>query len=209
LEIDRHSPYWGQDRGTSLLQNIMGRIQSSAVLQRKATIAAAREAALKLRTPSVDPTVRKRPLEAYVYSSYMLVDAQAVSERMLVQASAAAVVKFGGAAALLLVDPSTVTTTVSRKPKGFTPAQVHAMVAGTAPTASNTPWKSRVIKYSAATTGTAQAHFVAPVSGDLNATFVEVSIRARGIYTAIKATLGSDDYHRFWFSPEQMNVQEN
>jgi hypothetical protein len=187
----------------------MGRIQSAAVLERKAALAKAREAYRKNRPASTTTTVKKRQLDAYVYSSYMLVDSAGASERMLVQASTAAVTKMGGATALLLVDPSTVTTTIGRKPKGFTPAQVHAMVGTSTPTASTSPWGTRVIKYSAATTGTSQAHFVAPISGDLNATFAEVGTRARATYTAIKGSLGPAEYHRFWFSPEQMNIQEN
>jgi hypothetical protein len=187
----------------------MGRIQSAAVLERRAALAKAREAYRKTRPTSTTTTVKKRQLDAYVYSSYMLTDATGSSERMLVQASTASVTKFGGAGALLLIDPNSVTTTIGRKPKGFTPAQVHAMVSTATPTASVSPWGTRVIKYSATTTGTSQAHFSAPISGDLNATYTEVATRARGIYTAIKGSLGPAEYHRFWLSPEQMNVQAN
>lgn len=187
----------------------MGRVQSAAVLERKAALAKAREAYRKTRPTNTTTTVRKRQTDAYVYSSYMLVDSTGSSERMLVQASTASVTKFGGAGALLLVDPNSVTTTIGRKPKGFTPSQVHAMVATATPTASVSPWGSRVIKYSATTTGTAQAYFTAPISGDLNATYTEVATRARATYTAIKGSLGPAEYHRFWLSPEKMNVQAN
>jgi hypothetical protein len=187
----------------------MGRIQSAAVLERKAALAKAREAYYKNRAASTTTTVKKRELDAYVYSSYMLVDSTGSSERMLVQASTASVTKFGGAGALLLVDPASMTTTISRKPKGFTPAQIHAMEATGTPTAKVSPWGTRVIKYSTATTGTSQAHFVAPISGDLNATYAEIATRSRTVYNAIKGSLGDVQYHRFWLSPEQMNVQQN
>jgi hypothetical protein len=187
----------------------MGRIQSAAVLERKAALAKARELYYKNRPASTVTTVKKRELDAYVYASYMLADATGESERMLVQASTAAVTKFGGATALLLVDPSTLTTTISRKPKGFTPAQVHAMEATGTPSAKVSPWGTRVIKYSAATTGTSQAHFSAPISGDTTGTFKEIATRANTIYTAIKGSLGDAQYHRFWLSPEMLNIQKN
>lgn len=187
----------------------MGRRLTAAQLARRAKQALDRENYYKDKLPSTLTTVKKRELEAYIYSSYMFTDSTGDSDRMLVQASTASVTKFGGATALLLVNPNTLTTTTGKKPKEFTPAQVHAMEGTTTPTASTTAWKTRVIKYSAATTGTSQAHFSAPISGDLNATFSEVSARARTIYTAIKGSLGPEEYHRFWFTPEQMNVQLN
>jgi hypothetical protein len=186
----------------------VGKVKSAAYLEKRAALAKAREAYYKNRPASTTTTVRKRPTDAYIYSSYMLVDSTGSSERMLVQGSTAAVAKFGGASALLLVDPASVTTTIGKKPKEFTPAQVHLMVGTATPTASTSPWNTRVIKYSTATTGTSQAHFVAPISGDLNATFSEVATRARATYNAIKGSLGTSEYHRFWFSPEQMNIQE-
>jgi hypothetical protein len=187
----------------------MGRRKTAAQISRHAALVLARENYYRNKPASTVTTVRKRSLEAYVYSSYMLVDSTGVSERLLVQASSLSVAKFGGASALLLVDPASITTTIGKKPKAFTPAQVHAMTATTTPTASVSPWGTRVIKYSAATTGTSQAHFSAPISGDLNATFAEVATRARTVYAAIKGQLGPAEYHRFWFSPEQLNIQEN
>jgi hypothetical protein len=187
----------------------MGRRRTGAQIQRQATLAIARENYYRNRPASTLTTVRKRELEAYVYSSYSRVDSTGNSERLLIQASKASVTKFGGAVALLLVDPASITTTIGKKEKGFTPAQVHAMVATATPTASVSPWGTRVIKYSAATTGTSQAHYSAPISGDLNATFAEVSTRAKTVYTAIRGSLGPAEYHRFWFSPEQFNIQAN
>ena len=187
----------------------MARRKSSALLERQAALAKAREEYYKNRPVSSVTTVRKRALDNYVYSSYMLTQADGESERFLVQASETSVTKFGGAAALLLVDPATVTTTLGAKPRNFKPAMVHAMSASATPTARRTPWNTRVIKYSSATEGTSQAHFSAPISGDLNATFAEVNTRAKTIYTNIKDSLGEGDYHRFWLSPEFLNVQKN
>jgi hypothetical protein len=187
----------------------MGRIKSAAVLERKAALAKAREAYYKNRTASTTTTVRVRPIDTYIYNSYMLLDATGKSIQMRVNASAAAVTLFGGAAALGLTEVSTVAKAIGKKPKEFTPAQVHAMKGNTAPTASTSPWGTRVIKYSTATSGTAQAHYVAPLSTDTTNTYAEAATKAGVVYAATKSSLGTEDYHRFWFSPEQMNVQEN
>jgi hypothetical protein len=187
----------------------MARRASAAVLQRRAALAQARETYYKNKPASTVTTVRKRALDSYIYSSYLLTDQQGESERMLIQASAASVAKFGGASALLLVDPASVTTTLARKPKGFKPAMVHAMEATATPTAKVSPWGTRVINYANPTAGTEQAHFSAPISGDLTATFPEISARAKTIHDSIKASLGNEDYYRFWLSPEFLNIQKN
>jgi hypothetical protein len=183
--------------------------RTAAYYTKKAAIAAEKARILAARTVSTTTTVQKRATSAYVYSSYMLVNASGDSERMLVQASTASVAKFGGPTALLLVDPATIATSISQKPRQFTPAKVHAMIGTATPVASVTEWKTRVIKYSTATAGTTQAHFSAPISGDLDATWPEISTRSKTIHDAIKDGLGSADYYRFWLSPEQMNIQRN
>jgi hypothetical protein len=190
----------------------MGRIKSAAVLERKAALAKARELHYKnkvLTPETLVTTVNKRPIDTYIYNSYMLTDSTGNSIQMRVNASAAAVTLFGGATALGLVDPATVSLSIGKKPKEFTPGQVHAMKGAATPVASLSPWNTRVIKYSTATTGTTQAHYVAPVSGDVTSTYKEVAQRAGAIHTAIKGSLGSEDYYRFWFSPELINIQEN
>jgi hypothetical protein len=184
----------------------MGRIQSAAVLERKAALAKARETYYKNRPASTTTTVKKRPIDTYVYNSYMLKDATGNSVQMRVNASAAAVTLFGGATALGLVDPGTVSKSIGKKPKELTPAQVHAMKGNTTPTASTSPWGTRVIKYSTATSGTTQAHYVAPISGDATALFDEVATKSGTIHNAIKGSLGAEDYYRFYFSPEMINI---
>jgi hypothetical protein len=190
----------------------MSRIKSAAVLERKATLAKAREAYYKNKVvteANVVTTVKKRPIDTYVYNSYMLKDSTGNSIKMRVNASAAAVTLFGGATALGLVDPATVSASIGKKPKEFTPAQVHAMKGNTTPVARATKWGTRVIKYSTATDGTSQAHYVAPISGDATSLFDEVATKSGTVHNAIKSQLGAEDYYRFWLSPEQMNIQEN
>lgn len=187
----------------------MGTRKSAAYYAKKQATATARENYYKNRAANSSTTVTKRGTDAYVYNSYMLKDGAGNSNKMIVQASAAAVTLFGGATALGLVDPGSVSASIGKKAKEFTPAKVHAMKGATTPTASVSPWNTRVIKYSATTTGTAQAHYVAPISGDATSLYDEVAAKAGTIHTAIKANLGSEDYYRFWLSPEIYNVQEN
>jgi hypothetical protein len=187
----------------------MGRRQSAAILERKYQQAKKREEILKAKTPSNSTTVNRRKTDSYIYNSYSLTDAQGNSNQYLVQASEAAVTKFGGKSALGLVDPATVALAISQKPKTLTPAKVSAMVASATPTAKLTDWGSRVIKYSAATGGTQQAHFTAPISGDTNGTYKELAAKASSIYSTIKGSLGDEESHRYWFSPEIVNIQEN
>jgi hypothetical protein len=196
-------------KSTLLSPNNMGRIQSAAVLERKATLAKARETYYKNKVASTITTVKKRPIDTYLYTSYMLLDSTGNSIKMRVNASAAAVTLFGGFAALGLTEVAGTQKAVGKKPKEFTPAQVHAMKGNATPTASVSPWGTRVLKYSTATSGTSQAHYVAPIAGDTTNTYAEVAARAGVIYASTKGSLGAEDYHRFWFSPEQMNVQEN
>ena len=84
------------------------------------------------------------------------------------------------------------------------------MIATATPTPSVSPWGTRVIKYSVATTGTSQAHYTAPISGvDELVTFAEVNDKATALFTAIKGKLGDPDYARFYLSPEQFNISKN
>lgn len=187
----------------------MGKVKSAAYLTRKATLATARENYYKNKAANSTTTVVKRPVDTYVYNSYMLTDTTGNSVQMQVQASGAAVTLFGGATALGLIDPATVSISIGKKAKEFQPAKVHAMKGAATPTASTTAWGTRVIKYSTVTSGTAQSHYSAPVSGDVTSTYKEVAQRAGAIHTAIKANLGDENYYRFWMSPEIFNVQEN
>jgi hypothetical protein len=187
----------------------VGKIKSAAYLTRRATLATARENYYKNKAANTTTTVVKRPVDTYVYNSYMLTDTAGNSVQMQVQASGPAVTLFGGATALGLVDPATVSISIGKKSREFEPAKVHAMKGAATPTASVSPWGTRVIKYSTTTSGSTQAHYVAPVSGDATSTYKEVAQRAGAIHTAIKGNLGDENYYRFWMSPEIYNVQEN
>ena len=83
------------------------------------------------------------------------------------------------------------------------------MKGATTPTAHQSAWKSRVIKYSADTTGPNQSFYNAPLCLVSNvADGIAVVAKAKTIATALYAggTLGNNDYARVTFSPEKGNV---
>lgn len=187
----------------------MGRRRTGAQIQRQATLAIARENYYRTRAASTLTTVRKRETDSYVYGSYSIKTATA-STQYKVTGSKAAVTFFGGATALGLRVPSAVTDPVSSKPRNFKPAQVNAMVGTSTPTARVSPWGTRVIKYSAATTGTAQAHYAAPISASTPlVTYDNVDARASAIFTAIRTSLGDLDYARFYLTAEEFSNIKN
>jgi hypothetical protein len=187
----------------------MGRRRTAAQIQRQATLTLARENFYKNKPASTLTTVRKREIEAVIYGSYSI-KTTTTSDLYKLQASKAAVLFFGGLTALGLRDPAAVTDPVSGKPRNFKPAQVHAMVATATPTASVSPWGTRVIKYSAATTGTAQAHYSSPITASTPlVTYDNVDARASAIFNAIKGTLGDLDYARFFMTAEEFSNIKN
>jgi hypothetical protein len=100
-----------------------------------------------------------------------------------------------------------VTDPVGETPRNFTPAKVHAMKATATPTASITPWNSRVIKYSAPTTGDQQAFYSAPISApEAIVTYNKIDERATALFTTVKNSLGTGEaanYARFYVTPEE------
>lgn len=187
----------------------MGRRRTAAQIKRQAELAEARELYYKNKPASTLTTVRKREIEPVVYGSYSIKTATA-SDQYKLQASKAAVVFFGGLTALGLRDPDVVTDPISGKPRNFKPAQVNAMIATATPTASVSPWGTRVIKYSAATTGTSQAHYVAPISApSAVVSYDNVDARATTIFNAVKTSLGDLDYARFFLTAEQFSNIKN
>jgi hypothetical protein len=187
----------------------MGRRRTAAQIQRQATLAVAREAYYRNRPASTVTTVRKRETDTLVYASQSL-KTGANSSLFKVPASNAAVLFFGGTAALGLRLVASIPDAVPSKPKNFKPAQVHAMKGATTPTASISPWGTRVIKYSTATSGTSQAHYNAPVSGTSSlVTYDNIDAKASTIFTAIQGTLGDLDYARFWLTPEEFSNIKN
>jgi hypothetical protein len=187
----------------------MGRRLTAAQLERRQKLVAAREKHYLDKVPSTLTTVKKREIESLVYAS-QAIKAGTSSALMKVQCSKAALAFFGGLAALGLRESSAVTDPVASKPRNFKPAQVHAMIATATPTASLSPWKTRVIKYSAATTGTSQAHYVAPISGSSAVvTYDNIDAKSSTIFNAIKGTLGNLDYARFYLTPEEFSNIKN
>jgi hypothetical protein len=187
----------------------MGRRKSAAAQRRQADLAAARETYYRTRPASTLTTVRKRETDSAVYAS-TLVKAGTGSALFKVPISDAARVFFGDLSALGLRAPSAVTDPVASKPRNFTPAMVRAMVGTSTPTASVSPWGTRVIKYSTATAGTAQAHYQAPISGTSpTVTYDNLDARASAILTAIRGSLGDLDYARFTLTPEIFNNSKN
>jgi hypothetical protein len=198
----------------------MSKRLTAAQLTRRATLARARETAIAARVPSTTTTVRKRSLQKFGYNSYSFTGAGGASTVFGVQASEKAILYFapGGdadiTAKLGLRRPSTLTDPAAPKPKGFKPARVSIMVGATTPTARTTPWGSRVIKYSAATGGTSQAHYLAPICADTTTTFPEVNDKATALYIALVARagtggLGELDYARFYLYPEEFTNSKN
>ena len=187
----------------------MGRRRTAAQLARQADIAVKREKHYKDKLPSVLTTVRKREIDSVVYASYSI-KATAASSLFKVPGSKAALEFFGGVSALGLRLPAGITDPVASKPRNFKPAQVHAMKGTSTPTASVSPWNTRVIKYSTATDGTSQAHYSAPISATTAiVTYDLVDARATTIFNAIKGSLGDLDYARFWLSAEEFSNIKN
>ena len=187
----------------------MGRRRTAAQIQRQATLAAARERHYKDKPASVLTTVKKREIDSVVYGSYSLKSGTA-SSQFKVPASKAAVEFFGGVSALGLRVPSAVTDPVASKPRNFKPAQVHAMKGTSTPSAKVSPWGTRVIKYSTATDGTAQAHYSAPISAPTpTVTYDNVDARASAVFNAVKGTLGDLDYARFYLTAEEFSNIKN
>ena len=187
----------------------MGRRRTGAQIQRQATLAVARETYYRNRPASALTTVRKRETDSYVYGSYSIKTATA-SSLFKVTGSKAAVTFFGGATALGLRLPAAVTDPVGGKPRNFKPTQVHAMIGTSTPTARVSPWGTRVIKYSTATTGTSQAHYVAPVSAPTAlVTYDNVDARSSAIFNAVRASLGDLDYARFYLTAEEFSNIKN
>jgi hypothetical protein len=187
----------------------MGRRKSVALQKREYDLAVARENYYRTRPASTTTTVRKREIDSVVYASQGI-KTGTTSALFKVPISKAALTFFGGNTPLGLRLPSAVTDPVATKPRNFTPAAVHAMKGTSTPTAKVSPWGSRVIKYSTDTTGAAQAHYNAPISGNQAVvTYDLIDARASAIFTAIQGTLGDLDYARFYLTTEKFSNSKN
>lgn len=183
----------------------MGRIKSAAQKLREANIAKARETAIANRAANTTTTVQRRKTDRYIYRAYSI--KSGTSQQLLSVSASAAAVEFFGRTNLGLQLPTAVTDPVIAKPKGFMPAKVMAMVGAETPTAKVNSWNSRVIKYSAATTGNSQSNYTAPIcilSG--TATFDAVDAQATGLFNSVKSKLGNQDYARFYVHAEEISI---
>jgi hypothetical protein len=187
----------------------MGRRKTAAQISRHAALVLARENYYRTRPASTLTTVRKREIDSFVYASQSI-KTGANSSLFKVPVSKAALTFFGGATALGLRLLASITDPVASKPRNFKPAAVHAMKATTTPTAHTTTWGTRVIKYSTDTTGAAQAHFNAPISGtSAVVTYDNIDAKSSTIFNAIQGSLGDLDYARFWLTPEEFSNIKN
>ncbi len=95
--------------------------------------------------------------------------------------------------------------TANDPPRGFKPSLVKLMEGTATPTVAASPVSGRrVIKYSAGTAGTAQAHYQAPISAgaaDTTPTIDEVKAKVAAIKTAKASVIGT--YGRLYFIPEK------
>lgn len=195
----------------------MGRQRTAAQIDRQAKLALARENHYKNKPASTLTTVRKRAIRKFVYNSYSLTNGAGASQLLSVPGSDAAInyMTAGTDADILaklgLKKPAAVTDPVIETPRGFHPAKVSIMVGTATPTASVSPWGTRVIKYSTATAGTAQAHYSAPICSDTTSTYNEVDAKATALYTALitGSKLGELDYARFYLLPEKFTNSKN
>jgi hypothetical protein len=187
----------------------MGRRKSVALQKREYDLAVARENYYKNKPASTLTTVKKREMDALVYASQGIKNG-VNSALMVVPVSKPALTFFGGATALGLRLIASVTDPVASKPRNFAPAHVKAMIGTSTPTAKVSPWGSRVIKYSTATTGASQAHYSAPISGTAAVvTFDNIDSKSSTIFNAIKASLGDLDYAKFYLVPEKFTNSKN
>jgi hypothetical protein len=183
----------------------MSKIKSAAVKQKEAALALARENYLKNKPANTSTTVKQRKTNAYVYRCYSLKNG--ADQQLLSLNASDAAVTFFGIADLGLRLPSAVTDPTIRRPKNFKAAMVMAMIGAATPTAKVNAWGSRVIKYSAATTGTSQSHYSAPLCLATGVTnFDLLDTKANALFTSVKSKLGNEDYARFYLSGEELTI---
>lgn len=179
-------------------------------IQKELEYAQAREAYYSNPNRPVKTTVDPQPRTLAVYRSvFQRAGGAAVDYR--VNLSQAALTFFGGpeAGALAALGLLAITASPEAIPKsgGFKPSLIKAMVGDATPTSHRAFGGTgrRVIDYSANTTGTAQAHYQAPIAGgDTTPTWDETVTKFNAIVTAKKPVLGT--YGRIYLQPEQFSL---
>ena len=139
----------------------MGRMKPAYYYERQAAEAVAREAYYRTRTPSDTTTVKNRPTTTLYYNS-LLVRNGADAVVYKVSPSTAGLGIITAAEAGLMAAPPTGKQPLNMRSSGVTPTKIHWYKGDATPSASRTPWNSRVIKYYDST-GT-QSHYSLPFS---------------------------------------------
>lgn len=181
----------------------MGRMKPIWQIEDQLENAKKREAYLKAKaTRPIKQTRDAQPRVALVYTTFSY-KVGSVFPEIIIQASQKSVNFFGGAATLGLLNTPADLAEASAKPKGFKPTIIKAMVGDPTPTVSRAYGGTgrRVVKYSAATTGDAQAHYQAPLScGNQTPTNTELETKVAAIKAAKQAQLG--EYGRLYLQIE-------
>ena len=188
----------------------MGRVTPVWKLQKELEYATKRQAYLARTDKPVKTTVDARPKTIVGYRS-ALVKIGTANALIAVQASSAALTKFGTLASLgLVANTGTNLDDAIKEPKGFKPAQIHGIVGATSPTVATAAGSGRrYIKYNANATGNAQSSFSVPVSKvGATVTTEEQSTTAQAVATAKKADFnaGEAGYGRIWFTGEEYST---
>ena len=172
-------------------------------IQRELAYAQAREAYYNNTNRPVKTTVDATPRIPVVYYSLFLKQG-AANLAFKLFASQKAVTEFGTPTALGLSVDATDLATAENPTRGFKPSMIHMMRGDGTPTAVRAfnGTGRRYVRYSASTTGTAQAHFSAPIGGgDATPTVAAVETKVGTVTEAKKNAIGA--YGRIWFEIEQ------
>lgn len=187
--------------------SIMGRITPAWKLQKELELAQKRETFLRRTDRPVKATVDRRQRTLVGYRS-SLIKVGANNPIIRIQASAAAVARFGNETALGLYPSSDeLLDTAIDEPKSFKPAMIRGVVGITAPTVATAQGSGRrYIRYAANSTGQAQSSFAAPISKrEASVTPLEQRDAASDVATAVAASFNATDngYGRLWFTAEE------
>ncbi|MEH2357538.1 hypothetical protein [Nostoc sp.] len=178
----------------------MSRRKSARELENQLKYAKAREAYTPPQKEDGAATQR-RPKSAVKYA--VLSPLAAADSAFTIQVSAAGIQFFGGITALGLAaaatDPSA--------PRGFSPAQMRAMVSDSSPSTIRAKGSNRpYTRYGRGNRDSnAQYNYSAAVTA---ATPTALDTKVKGIFTSIKDTLGGS-YGRVWFESERYPVSSS
>jgi hypothetical protein len=173
---------------------------SVALLQRELTYAQNRAAHLAAPPATIKATTDPRPKTLVGYNSVLITRA-GVGEMVQVQVPEHSITFFTLAALGLIDKAVTAFDSAIPTPRHFKPAKVHLLKGASTPTVvtavgSKRPYK----KYTAISTGAAQASYSAPISKASGVTSALQEAAVGAIATAKATEIGV--YGRVWFTPE-------